>query len=213
MSSIFSMDSRFMRMMGRLGDLVILNLVFLVTCIPVFTIGAALTGLYTVCFRMGTQRERGVIRSYFQAFRENFKQGTVLWLILLLWGVCTLVDAGLFYPLSGGAHYLFLVFLLLFAVAVLVGSYIFPLLSQFDSGNKQMLKNALLLSVGYLPRSLLMAALNLFPFLCLWYSLMLFLETAFLWIFLYFAAAAYLNTRLLKKVFAPFMPEEEEEVL
>ena len=55
-----------------------------VVIVPGVTIGAAVTALYTVCFRFGTQRERGVLKSYFAAFRDNFRQSTAAWLTLLL---------------------------------------------------------------------------------------------------------------------------------
>ncbi|MCI6435817.1 MAG: YesL family protein, partial [Clostridiales bacterium] len=70
MGAFFSPDSKFMQAMARIADLVILNLLFLVSCIPLVTIGAASAALYTVCFRFGTDREQGVCRSYFRAFRE-----------------------------------------------------------------------------------------------------------------------------------------------
>ena len=76
--SFFSLDSKFMQALSRIADLILLNLVFLVTCIPIFTIGAASAALYSVAFRLGTEREEGVFRCYFRAFRNNFKQGTIL---------------------------------------------------------------------------------------------------------------------------------------
>ena len=84
MGAIFAPDSKFMQAMARVSDLVILNLLFLLSCVPLITIGAASAALYTVCFRIGTDREQGVCRSYFRAFRENFRQGTILWLIAVV---------------------------------------------------------------------------------------------------------------------------------
>lgn len=211
MQSLFSPDSKFMQAMGRLGDLMLLNFFFLVTCVPIFTIGAAATALYTVCFRMGTDRERGALGPYFRAFRANFKQATCLWLPILLCGVCALVDIRLFYGMNGPLHYLFIPFVVLLLIALLTASYLFPLLSQFESDSKQALKNALVLSLGYLPRSILIVLLNSFPFMVLAYDLLIFMQSAFLWVALYFSAVAYLNTLLLKKVFKPYLPEEEEE--
>ena len=61
-----------MRYLNRFADLMILNLLFLLTSIPIFTIGASLTALYSVCFRLGTDREGSTFRDYFAAFKENF---------------------------------------------------------------------------------------------------------------------------------------------
>lgn len=205
MQTLFSPDSKFMLAMNRISDLLILNLCFLFSCIPVFTIGAAGTALYTVCFRLGTEREQGVFKSYFRAFRENFRQSTVLWLILLLCGSSACVNIWLFYQLPGIAHYGFYLFAVLLALAVLITGYVFPLLSQFSNSSRSTFKNALLLSIAYLPRSVLIALLNIFPFAIFTLDLFLFLQAGFLWIALYFSAAAYLNSLLLKKVFAPYM--------
>lgn len=204
MQALFSPDSRFMRAMSRIGDLLLLNFFYLLTCVPIVTIGAATTALYTVCFRFETDREAGVIRSYFQAFRGNWKQATVLWLILLLCGGSACLNAYIFYCMSGTLRYASILFLILFALALLVGGYLFPLLSQFENGTLSTLKNALALSLGYLPRSVLITALNIFPFVLLLTDLYVFLQVAFLWVALYFAAGAYLNCVLLKKVFAPY---------
>ena len=102
-----------------------------------------------------------------------------------------------------------MVFLILLVLVFLIGSYTFPLLSQFQNGNMATLKNALILSLGYLPRSILVVFINVFPFVLMLFDFYLFLNTAFLWAGIYFAAAAYINSVLLKKVFAPYIPKEE----
>ena len=205
---LFSPDSKFMRAMGRLGDLMVLNLAFLLSCVPLFTIGATCTALYTMCFRFDTKAEGPVLKGYFRAFRENFRQATALWLILLLCGGAAVFDAWLFLRLPGALRLLSLVFVLLLVVVLLTASMVFPLLSQFQNGNRNSLKNALALSLGFLPRSLLLTAMALFPFFVLWRNLLLFFYLGFLWVALYFSAAAYLGARILKKVFAPYREVE-----
>ena len=86
MGGFFSLDSKFMQAMSRVADLIILNVIYLVTCLPVVTIGAASTALYTVCFRLGTAREGSLVKGYFRAFRDEFRQATLIWLFLLLFG-------------------------------------------------------------------------------------------------------------------------------
>lgn len=207
---LFSPDSKLMISMARLGDLTILNFLYLLTCLPVFTIGAATTALYTVSFRNTRDWENGLVRTYFRSFRDNFKQGTCLWLILLVCGGAAFLDAWLFYRLTGPVRKLYIVFALLFALVLLTAAYAFPLLSQFENGTKGTLKNALLLSIGYLPRSLLMVVMNIFPFYFLITSWIVFFKAAFLWVFWYFSSIAYFNALLLKKVFKPYRHDEED---
>lgn len=199
-----------MQYLARLYDLCILNLLFLLTCLPIFTIGAASTALYTVCYRMDTDREEGIFRSYFQAFRENFRQSTSLWLILALFGVACIINMVLFSRLEGGLQLFWAFFAVLLMIDVMLYSYVFPLLSLFSNSTRDTLKNALLLSLGYLPRTIAAAVLNIFPWAILYLNFYSFLRMGFLWVFLYFSAAAFGNSRLLKKVFAPYLRTEEE---
>lgn len=209
--SFFSLDSKFMQAMSRLADLMMLNILFLVTSLPVFTIGAASTALYSVTCRIGTERETGIIRPYFQAFRENFKQGTVMFLILFLPAVVLLLCYFLASAYGGMMRYLSLLYIPLLLVFAFVYSYAFPLLSQFNNTVKVTLKNALLLSIAYLPRTLVMVVLNLLPLALLYTQTMLFFQVGFLWLMLYFSASAYFNALLLRKVFAPYQEAQEEE--
>ena len=95
-------------------------------------------------------------------------------------------------------------------VVLMMVSYAFPLLSRFRNDTKSVLKNALIFSVAYLPRTVLIVVINVLPWALLMTNLYLFLQVGFIWVAVYFAAAAYINTRLLKKVFAPYMEPEEE---
>ena len=209
MSGLFSLDSRFMRYMGRLADLMVLNLLFLLTSIPIVTVGASLTALYAVCFRLGTEEEGSVIRDYFRAFRANFLQATGLWLLEILLVGSSFLCAVRFGAMSGGAHYLMVVFVGLCTLAVLVFSYVFPLVSRFENSMMGELRNAFLLCIGYLPKSIVMGALNVFPFFLLLTDLFLFLKISFLWVILWFSTVCYINCQLLKKVFAPYLGAEE----
>lgn len=205
MRFLFSPDSMIMRFFSRFADLVLLNVVFLLTCLPVFTIGAANTALYAAVFPMDTEREGKLLTSYFRAFRSNFRQSTAIWLILLLFGAATCVNMVQFSGIGGSTGYLLLVLTML--VLVLLGmifSYSFPLLSQFGNSTKGTLANALLLAVGHLPRSLVLLGINCFPWALMVMNLYSFIQLGFLWFALYFSAAAYFNSRLLYKVFGPY---------
>lgn len=209
---LFSPDSKFMRFMSVLGDLMLLNFIFLLCSVPVVTIGASITALYTVVFRMVREKDsRSVVVQFFRSFRQNFRRATLLWLLLLPAGGVLALDLWLFSVVTGVMRWLSILFLLLMVLVLFTAGYAFPLLSQFENGVKGTLKNALFLSLAYLPRTLSVTALNLLPFVLLYCNLYLFLYVGFLWIFLYFSAAAYLNARTLEQVFAPFREQKEEE--
>ena len=206
MHSIFSPDSKIMLALTGLADLMILNLLFVATCIPVFTIGAASSALYTVCFRMIRQEEGHIISGYLRSFRENFRQGTGIWLILLLLAAVGALNLGWLDSIGGLMQTVMrLVTVMVLAILAFIHAYVFPLQSQFRNTVKVTLSNAFLLSIGHLPRTMLITVLNLFPLGLLAVNLYTFLDSALVWFVIYFSGTAFLNSLLLKKVFAPYM--------
>ena len=210
--SLFSPDSKFMQFMSRVGDLLLLNFYFLITCIPLVTIGSAVTAMYTVCFRFGSDQEPvGVTRTYFKAFRENLKPATLIWLLLLLLGAATAFNTLLFFSMIGAMRYVCVLFGTLFLLVLFMAAYAFPLVSLFENGVIPTLKNALVMSLAYLPRTILVVALNIFPFVLLLFRTYDFFSQGLLWVLIYFAAAAYANAWLLRKVVAPYLEDGEEQ--
>lgn len=210
MRFLFDLDSPIMQIISRFCDIVILNLVFLITCIPIFTIGAANTALYDVVFRMDTNREGKMLPTYFRSFRKNFRQSTVLWLALLLFGAATYVNMTRFSVLGENSYLLgyglFIVSMVVLLLEVFLFSYSFPLLSRFRNSIRQTAINALLLAIGNLPRTLVVAVINCFPWALLIMNFYAFMQLGFIWLALYFAAAAYFNSRVLKKIFDTLAP-------
>lgn len=205
MRFFFDLESPIMQFLSRIADLMVLNIVFLLTCLPIFTIGAAVTALYDVVFRMDTNREGKMLATYFRSFRLNFKQASVIWLVLLVFGAATLVNMVRFSEIGGNFGYLLVVAaMLVLVILVMICSYAFPLLSQFDNTAKATAKNALLLSVGHLPRTLVILVINCFPWMFMVVNLYTFAQMSLLWLFLYFSVAAYFNSRVLNKVFQPY---------
>ena len=78
---IFSPDGALARLLNTLGNLIVLNILMIICCVPVFTAGAAMTALYTMVMRMARKEDGKIISEYFKAFKANFKQATILWLI------------------------------------------------------------------------------------------------------------------------------------
>ena len=208
---LFSPDSKFMQAMSRIADLVIINVMYVICCLPVFTIGAATTALYTVCSKMVYNDDAKLYRTFFRSFKENFGQSTVLWLIYLLTGAVLAVDIYFFSQIPKPAAYIGILFCTFMALLFMVASYTFPLLCHFENTKLTTVKNALMMSLAYLPRTILIVIINLLPFFLLIYDFMMFLQTGFIWFFLYFSAAAYMNSMLLKKVFRPYLGDGKEE--
>ena len=84
MKNLFSLDNPLVQLLSRACDLMITNLLFLFSCIPVFTVGAAICGMTKVCQAIVTGDERGVWHLYWTGFKNSFKQATIVWLCVLV---------------------------------------------------------------------------------------------------------------------------------
>ncbi len=169
MSSFFDMDSPFMRFLNKVADMVILNFVALICCIPIFTIGASLTALHYVCLKIAREEEGYIIRSFFKSFKLNFKQATAIWLMFLAVFAVLFVD---FWFLRGmeGTFYTVLMCVLLVATAITLFTltFVFPVLSKFDNTVFRTIKNAFFISVLQLPRTIVMIIVNILPIVMLY---------------------------------------------
>ena len=87
LQGLFNYDNPVWRFIGKLGDLIILNILWMITSIPIVTIGASITALYYVTLKLVRDEDGYTIKSFFKSFKENFKQSTIIWLIMLVIGL------------------------------------------------------------------------------------------------------------------------------
>ena len=87
MGRFFSMDNKFFTFMNKVADLCILNIICLVCCIPIVTAGASITAMYYVTLKMVRNEEAYIVRSFFKSFKDNFKQATIINLIMIIYYV------------------------------------------------------------------------------------------------------------------------------
>ena len=165
---LFSYDSKFSQIMLKLCYGCYLNLLWMVCSLPVITAGAATAALYDVTLRLAREEEPPLTSRFFKAFRENFRQATILWLILLGVGALLGADGYILYRLSKGTTgvvptvcTLGLALIIAAAIAyVIVLLYVFPLVASVKNTNWAMLKNALLIGIHYLFCTILVFAIH-----------------------------------------------------
>lgn len=160
-----SYDSKFTQFLVKLYNCCYLNLLWGVCSLPIVTVGAATAALYDVTLRMARGAEPSVTRHFFKAFRENFRQATILWLVMLGLGCLLAFDVAILYQIRGqGSSLLYMAGLaaviLGTVVYVLVLLYLFPLVASVHNSNFAMLRNALLLGIRYLPYSILLLMIH-----------------------------------------------------
>lgn len=162
--NIFEEGSVFQRFLGKMTDLMILNFVTLLMCLPVITAGASLTAMHYVLLKMVRGEEGYIVRSFFRSFKRNLLQATVIWgLFVFLW---YLIVSNLILVIrgeTGGPLWLpgMLLITALFSVILMI--YSFALLARFDNTVFRTLVNAVTLTFGELPRSLEMLVITLIP--------------------------------------------------
>ena len=163
-----SYESKFSQILLKICYSCYLNMLWLLCSLPIFTIGASTAALYDVTFKIVREDDTALTARFFKAFRENFRQATVLWLILLALGVLLAADGYILYHLyqstSGGMSVVWTLMLALIIVAaiayVIVLTYVFPLTASVKNTNWAMLKNAFLIGIHYLFCTILVFAIH-----------------------------------------------------
>ena len=210
MKDIFNLNSRLMQGLAMVTNLVALNILWLICCIPIFTAGAATAALYHTIFQYHTQQDDAIFRPFLKAFRSNFKQATLLWLAVLF--VVGLVVFDLVYLLSWGQGTAVL-FLLIACVVFVLGIqlHLFPLIARFEMNAKALLRTSASLTILHFPTTLLVLILNGVPFAVFAYDPTLFLQSGVLWIGIWFSLVAYINGRILLKIWQKHLPPASAE--
>ena len=157
---IFDVDNAVFRAIDTIGKIFILNLYWVICSLPIFTIGASTTALFYCTLKMAEDRDEGLTRMFFRAFRSNFKAATKLWLILLALGCFLGVDGFVLSRLWNTSAFWTILTALVIGAAVLyaiVLLYAFPLLARFENTTLGILRTSFAVGVRYLFCTLLMA--------------------------------------------------------
>lgn len=208
LDSIFAADSALMRVLGKLADVVVLNLVFVVTSLPLVTLGASLTALHATAMKIVRGQTETVASDYLRAFRANLRQGTVLLAVLagltgvlIAWYlvVTTLVTGTIAQIVLLGAW-----FVLAMQLA-LTSLFAFPYLAMFDDTTRAVLRNARLMTWRHPLASLTVGTLVGLPVLItIFYPQVT--GYGLMWLAFGFAAIAVVTATLFTRVFDKYVP-------
>lgn len=208
LNKIFDMDNPVMRFLTLLFDLMILNLITVLLCIPVVTAVPALVALHYMTLKMARDEQSYIIAPYFKSFKENFKQAFLLGLILLAGVAVLAVDIHIVWGEGSSSPQAMRIAVTAGTIIiVLLFSWIIPLQSHFVNTIGTTLRNSVLMALGNFPRTLLMAAIWLIPVAIAWASYALWP----LIVLFGLSAPAFLCAKVYSPVFRRFEPEPEEE--
>lgn len=161
---LFNLDSPVMQALGKMADLMWLNVLTLICCIPIVTVGASLTAMHYMALKIVRDEECYITRGFFKSFKENFKQATLIWLLMV---VVIVILAGDFYIMKySGITFSRILQFLIIAVAVLfvfTVMFVFPVLAKFENTLWRTIKNAFLMSIMQFPKTILMVILFAIP--------------------------------------------------
>ena len=182
-------DGKFVKVLNRIADLVGLNLLAILFCIPIVTIGASITAVYGCIFRIQEKKEGYLIKDFWKLFKASFRSSTIIYLV----GV--LVIAMLYLD-----YHIFALQILVIAAGIIVAeifTYAFPMESYFENTVKATVRNAVLLGISNIPYTLLMLGLNTLPFFIISK-----IPIAFgIWFLIGISGIAWINSFFLKKIF------------
>ena len=203
MHNLFHYENPFIQFLVRVGDLMILNLLFLVCALPVVTLGASLTALHRVTQNMLFEQEEPLIKSFFRAFRQNFKQSTLVWLAELVIIVSLACDVLLVMAYFDGslARTMYILVAVLAILVAGVFSYLMPLIARYENGMRQQVNNAVVLAIIKLPKTIILVLMNLLPVILLLISVPVFVQTLIFWVIIGFAFVSFIESSILKPVF------------
>lgn len=162
MNHLLNPEGPVMQFITKIAYSAYLNILWFICCIPIFTIGASTTALFYVTLKMAKNEEGNITKAFFRSFRDNFKQGTKIWLILLVVGIVLGFDGYTLYHMRfSNAFWTILTAIFIVAVAAyaIILMYIFPLLARFNNTTIAMFKNSIMIGMRFLLCTAIMAAI------------------------------------------------------
>ena len=209
MGNIFRPDSPLMRFMMLITNLIALNVLWLIGCIPVITAGASTVAMHSVLLGYINGKDDAVLKPFLRAFKENFRGATPLWLLNLFIGA--VMAAEIFYLSVESQLWLKVVFGVLLFVYAAATSYLYPLLARYQTSGKSALFNSFALSMRHLLSSVCVVTLNALPVVLMVGFTEIFWKSVLVWTLIGFSLIAYLNLKILLPIFKKYDPTPEEK--
>ena len=214
MKRAFNFEGPVFTLLSKFADLIWLNLLYIICCLPVITIGAATTAMYYVTLKMAKDEEGYISKAFFKSFKDNFKQATGIWLIyavILFVLVSDIVITGggsltVMFNSEGLSNVLLVIIGVVGIIIIMTLTYVFPILAQFDNSIKNTIRNSFLISIRHLPFTIAMVVISIVPWVIIYMS-----PAAMLLIFIAFSLVAYINSKFFVKIFKNYMPKEDTE--
>ena len=194
----FSLDSKFYRVMMSVGEMMILNFCWIIACLPLITVGAANTAMYTVMGRRLRDEGSGTVVPFFKALWKNLKKSTLFWVaqafVTVSLSLFFFLPLPLFLKVAAGV---------LLVLVTLVFSTVYPQIARFRNPTFAYLRNAVILLVLRLKWVLQNFLVILLPVLIFLLVPVEFVRFGFVWIIIGFSAIFYLSAKVMQHILQP----------
>lgn len=210
----FNYDNDIWRFVGRLADIMVLNLLWILFSLPIVTFGISTTALYYCTLKIVKDEDDGNIRMFLRSFKKNWKEGLIIWLILLPILLILILDHRFFsavfmnntllrFVLRGVTDALILLWLFVFL-------YVWPLLSRFENTWQKTMVHALLMSVRHLPFTLGMLAMDILSVVLVYFLIRFMPIFVPVFFILGFPLLAWMNSVFFRKIFMQYEKRKKE---
>lgn len=198
-------DNGVVRALGRLCDFVVLNILWIICSLPIITIGASTSAMYSVMLKIVKNEEGYIIRGFFKGFKENFKKSTILWLMLLAMGIIIRLDFQIIQGMNSSMRVV-MQGILMFVSLMLVclNLYGFPMLARYENTLRQTIKNSFILAIVKLPYTILMLIIVAAPIVITFLTAKLMVIGIAFWFLIGVAVVSWANSFILRRVFLIF---------
>lgn len=206
MSKIFSTEGKIYSGMERIYQILLLNSIFIISCLPVVTIGVALASAYGTAYKMIDHSEGVLYKEYLRQLKLNMLPATKLWVLILAVigvGFWTFPYVQSFMVGNKIAYYLTMVFI---TFLVLMSLYLFPLIARFDNSLSGTVVNAMILSFKHLPQSIIVFFITIGGVVIVPIYLP---KLLFVWLFTGIGTVIFINANILMNVFKKYDITEE----
>lgn len=197
----FDTNKPFFNFMNTLAEFFLLNVIFLIFCIPIITIGPSLIALYSVTFKEANKEHCSIIKLFFKSFKENFFIGIKAFLIFTILFAIFIFNLIFWLNLNMTLGFI-LSSIFLIAICLLFVSflYTFPLIANFENTFIQTLKNSIFIPLLHIKETFFIVLIQITAF-----ALFILLpETKAFMLLLGFAFIALCNSYILNKVFLKY---------
>ena len=203
---------KFFNFMNMFGDMFFLNVVFFVTSVPLITLGASFTALYSVTLKMVRKEEGKVVPSYFKAWKQNFIPATKAWSVILIYLYLMYVEYQFMLQMSEQSQYImiFVVGLEMLLLAFIL-PLLFPLIARYENTTFNYFRNSLVFAVSNIWVWFRVFISWMAPFLLTLMKIEILYYAWYVWAMLLCSILAYSDSIIIRKLFDQLEAAEQEK--